>query len=105
MRINLSEAFKKYQKKMGFESVVVSVASTGGSCCKILVPSIKIGEPEDSLDHYSIFYSEGVTFYVTNKLKIQSTISFEYSTLLGKEMIEMHGYEIIHSAEQRDDTI
>ncbi|MDX9889176.1 MAG: hypothetical protein RBS51_07965 [Anaerovoracaceae bacterium] len=99
MNITLSEAFKDYQKAKKFDSVVVTVARSGGSCCRILVPSIRIGEPEDSLDHYSIFYAEGVTFYVTNKLKIQSNISFDYSTLMNREMIEMHGYEITHAAE------
>jgi hypothetical protein len=99
MRINLSEAFKNYQNDKGFDSVVVAVTSSAGSCCRILVPSIKIGEPDDSLDHYSIFYAEGVTFYVTNQLKIQSNISFDYSKLLGQDMIEMHGYEITHAAE------
>lgn len=99
MNITLSETFKDYQKAKKFDSVVVTVARSGGSCCRILVPSIRIGEPEDSLDHYSIFYAEGVTFYVTNKLKIQSNISFDYSTLMNREMIEMHGYEITHAAE------
>lgn len=99
MHIGLSEAFKSYQKESGFDSVVVTVSSSGGNCCRILVPKIRIGEPDDSLDHYSIFYAEGVTFYVTNQLKIQSNISFDYSTLMGKEMIEMHGYEITHAAE------
>lgn len=99
MHINLSEAFKNYQKNIGFDSIVVTVKSSGGSCCRILVPNIQIGEPMDSLDHYSIFYAEGVTFYVTNQLKIQSNISFDYSTLLGKGMLEMHGYEITHATE------
>lgn len=99
MNITLSEAFKNYKKTNKFDSVVVSVASSGAGCCRILVPKIRIGEPEDSLDHYSIFYADGVTFYVTNQLKIQSNISFDYSTLLGKEMIEMHGYDITHASE------
>lgn len=96
MHINLSEAFKDYLKANGFDSLVVMAPSFLGNSNEILAPNIQIGEPEDSLDHYSIFYAEGVTFYITNRLKIQSNISFDCRKVLGQEVIEMQGYEIIN---------
>lgn len=101
MNITLSEAFKNYQKENGFTSVVVNVSIPDGDSNDILVPNIRIGEPRESLDNYSIFYAEGVTFYVTNKLKIQPNISFDCISLLGNKSIKMHGYDITHWYENR----
>lgn len=99
MHITLSEAFKNYRKENNFTSIVVNVSSSDEDSKCILVPSIRIGEPKESLDNYSIFYAEGVTFYVTNQLKIQSNISFDCITLLDKKNIKMHGYDITHGYE------
>ena len=94
MNIILSEAFKEYQKKKGFTSVTVLSRSTGGSCCKALVSKVVIGEPSTSLESYNIFHDQGLTFYIIKSLKLENTLTFTYDKMLGRELIEMHGYVI-----------
>lgn len=94
MNIILSEAFKAYQEKKNFTSVTVSSRSTGGSCCKAVVSKVKIGEPTSSLENYNIFTDQGLTFYISKSLKLENTLTFTYDKMLGRELIEMHGYVI-----------
>ena len=94
MNIILSQAFKVYQEKKGFTSVTVLSRSTGGSCCKALVSKVEIGEPAPPLENYQIFTDQGLTFYISNNLKLENTLTFTYDKMLGRELIEMHGYVI-----------
>lgn len=102
MNIILSEAFKEYQKKKKFTSVTVISCSTGGSCCKAMVSKVKIGEPDTSTDssldsysqNYNVFNDQGLTFYISKNLILENTLKFTYDKMLGRELIEMHGYVI-----------
>jgi len=99
MNIILSEAFKEYQKKKNFTSVTVTSCSTGGSCCKAQVSKVKIGYPSNSLEGYDIFNDQGLTFYISKSLKLENTLTFTYDKMLGRELIEMHGYVIQRSCD------
>jgi hypothetical protein len=97
MQIHLSEAFKDYISAQGANSIVVSTSTPRGGFRGESTIDIQIGEPEEHLDEYSIFCAEGITFYVTQKIKIYSNISFDYNVSSGGEPFEMSGYEIIPS--------
>jgi len=94
MNIILSEGFKAYQKEKNFSSVTVVSRSTGGSCCKAVVSKVEIGEPAASLENFDIFNDQGLTFYISKSLKLENTLTFTYDKMLGRELIEMHGYVI-----------
>ncbi len=94
MNIVLSEAFKEYQNKKNFTSVTVTSRSTKGSCCKAIVSKVVIGEPNTSLESYHIFNDHGLTFYISKSLQLENTLTFTYDKMLGRELIEMHGYVI-----------
>jgi len=94
MKIILSKDFKTYQQIKKFTSVTVVSRSTGGSCCKALVSKVEIGEPTTSLENFNIFHDQGLTFYVSKSLKLENTLTFTYDKMLGRELIEMHGYLI-----------
>lgn len=96
MNIKLSESFKIYHSKKGFSAVTVNASSSGGSCCRITVPKVMVGEPNSALDDYNIFESEGITFYISKNLAVKETVTFSYETFLGQEMLEMKGFEIKH---------
>lgn len=99
VRITFTSSFSEYHKRKGFNSLTVSTSVSGGSCCKIFVPKIQIGLPSSNIENFNIFEYDGVTLYITKNLVLKSTISFSYDKMLGREMIEMHGYEIRHCAE------
>ncbi|MBK5246435.1 MAG: hypothetical protein JJE49_04090 [Peptostreptococcaceae bacterium] len=99
MNIILSEDFKTYQKKKNFSSVTVVSHSTGGSCCKALVSKVVIGEPATSLENFNIFNDQDLTFYINKSLKLENTLTFTYDKMLGRELIEMHGYVIQRSCD------
>ncbi|HZK88410.1 MAG TPA: hypothetical protein VFC27_04570 [Anaerovoracaceae bacterium] len=94
MNIILSEDFKVYQKEKKFTSITVVSRSTRGSCCKALVSKVEIGEPATSLENFNIFNNQGLTFYINKSLKLENTLTFTYDKMLGRELIEMHGYLI-----------
>jgi hypothetical protein len=96
MKIILSDAFKEFQKKKNFNCVTVNSRTTGGSCCRTLVSKVEIGEPKSSLDHYNIFNEQGLILYISKNLKLENNITFTYDKMLGREMLEMHGYLIEH---------
>jgi hypothetical protein len=56
-----------------------------------------MGDPVEHEEEYSIFCAEGITFYITKKIKIQSEISFDCTVSAGRNVFEMAGYEIIPS--------
>jgi len=96
MNIILSEDFKAYQKEKNFTAITANAASSGGSCCRILVPKVKIGEPTVSFGEYQIFEVEGITIFISKNLPLENTVTFSHRNFLGKSMIEMQGFQVNH---------
>lgn len=94
MDILLSDSFIAYQKKKNFTAITVTACSSGGSCCRILAPKIRTGEPSSSLDQYQVFEVQGIRFYITNKLTLENTVSFSFDTLLGRSRFDMTGFQV-----------
>jgi hypothetical protein len=97
MHIHLSEAFKKYLADQNVDSLVVGTHTPLGGFRGESTIDIQLGEPVEHMEEYSIFCAEGITFYITKKIKIQSEISFDCTLSAGRNMFEMAGYEIIPS--------
>ncbi len=96
MDIHLTEAFIKYRQEKNFNAITVSFVKSGASCRAVQVAKVETGLPrEDTLNNYSIFIADGITFYITKNIKLSNSITFDYARMLGKDMIEMHGYQVI----------
>ena len=96
MDIHLTEAFIKYRQEKNFNAITVSFVKSGASCSAVQVAKVETGLPrEDTLNNYSIFIADGITFYITKNIKLSNSITFDHARMLGKDMIEMHGYQVI----------
>ncbi len=92
--IRLTEDFLAYQKSKGFTTISVDAISSGSSCCRILVPKVYIGPPKDPAHGYIVISEHGLTFYITEALSLEETITFSCQKMLGRTHIDMHGYAI-----------
>lgn len=91
--IRLTETFLSYQRSMGFTEIRVDAVSTQSSCCRILVPKVSLGPPLDAAA-YVVIRDQGLTFYISNQLSLEATLTFSCQTLLGRTHIDMHGFAI-----------
>lgn len=96
MDIYLTEAFRKYRQEKKFDALTVSYIKSGASCRQVPVAKVEQGQPKDgNEDNYSIFIAEGLTIYITKNIKLSNSITFDHSRMLGKDMIELHGYQVV----------
>ena len=100
MKIIFSDSFSEYIKKTRVTAITVTSASSGGSCCRIIVPKVRVGTPEGTIDSFNIFNQDNLTIYITKNLELGNSITFSYEKMLGREMIEMHGYRVKHAQEK-----
>jgi hypothetical protein len=96
MNIILSEEFKAYRKENNISAITANAASSGGSCCRIIVPKVKVGEPTVSWNEYDRYEVEGLNVFISKNLPLENTVTFSYKTFLGKSMIDMQGFEVNH---------
>lgn len=92
--IVLTESFQDYQKKKGFKEVTVDAVTSASSCCRIWVPQVSVGPPKDANKGYVVFHEYGLTFYITDTLTLEPTLTFSHQRLLGRSRLEMLGYQI-----------
>jgi hypothetical protein len=99
MNIKLEESFLRYREDHPFDAITVTAATSGGSCCRIVVPKVRPGKPEGNLENYRIEEEAGITFYLTKNLELEPTIIFSYQRMLGRELLEMRGFVIRHASQ------
>lgn len=99
MLIQWEDSFLQYQREKGFDAVTVTAASSGGSCCRIVVPKVRSGAPKQDLEKYWIQESQGVTFYISRNLQLQPVVTFSHERLLGRDRMDMKGFVIRHASQ------
>ncbi len=92
--IVLSESFQDFHKQKGFKEVTVDAIASASSCCRIWVPKVSVGPPKDATKGYQVFHENSLTFYITNALTLESTVTFSCQRFLGRSRLEMLGYQI-----------
>ena len=92
--IVLTDSFQAYQQQKGFKEITVDAVTSAGSCCRIWVPQVTLGPPKDSTHGYVKVTAHNLTFYITDALTLDPTVTFSYQRMLGRSRIEMHGYQI-----------
>lgn len=99
MNIKLEESFLRYRQEHPFDAITVTAATSGGSCCRIVVPKVRPGTPEGNLENYRVEEAEGITFYITGNLELGPTLTFSHQRLLGRDLLEMRGFIVRHASQ------
>lgn len=99
MNIKLEESFLRYRESHPFDAITVTAATSGGSCCRIVVPKVRPGAPEGKLENYRVEEAEGITFYLSKNLELEPVILFSHQRLLGRDLLEMRGFIVRHASQ------
>lgn len=98
MEIIFSPEMLAYIQKNNISELTVNDTVTQSTCCKITVPKVILGPPTKKNKTYNQVEAYGVKIHISTKLIFQDKITFTYSRLLLREMIECQGYDIQRSA-------
>jgi hypothetical protein len=99
MKIKLEESFLRYRETHPFDSITVTAATSGGSCCRIVVPKVRPGMPEGAQENYHIEEANGITFFISKNLELEPTLIFSHQRMLGRDLLEMRGFVIRHASQ------
>jgi hypothetical protein len=97
LEIVFSPEMLAYIQKNNITELTVNDTVTQSSCCKIIVPKVILGPPKKNNKTYTHEEAYGVKLYISTKLVFHDKITFTYSRLFLREMIECQGYDIQRS--------